>query len=187
MKTLENQLGALLQQLRMRTVISQREGYKNYEFKQAHGFRKFFKTRMEVAGVKPLAIETMMGHSTGVSKSYYKPTTEELAKEYAKAFKDLTITGEKQPAPEETVVTIRRELLRARHYSEEEIAKLGDLAKLDAEQFIQALDRKANGLNGNGNQKVVPAAELKGMIEVGWEFVTQLPDGSTVVRLPGHA
>jgi hypothetical protein len=84
------------------------------------------------------------------------------------------------------VVTIRRELLRARHYSEEEIAQLGDLAQLNAEQFIQALDRKANGLNGNSNQKVVPAVQVKEMIEKEWEYVTQLPDGNVVVRLPGH-
>jgi integrase len=90
-KTLKNQLGALLQQLGMRTVISEREGYRNYEFKQAHGFRKFFKTRMELAGAKPLAIETMMGHGTGVSKSYYKPTADELASEYAKAIPSLTV------------------------------------------------------------------------------------------------
>jgi len=183
-KTLKNLLGRMLENLKMRTAIAERGAYRNYEFKQAHGFRKFFKTRMEVVGVKPLAIETMMGHSTGVSKSYYKPTIEELAGEYAKAIKELTITGEKQPGAEETVVTIRKELLRARHYSEEEIAQLGDLAQMGAEQFVQALDRKANGVNGNSSQKVVSAAELKGMIERGWEYVTQLPDGNAIVRLP---
>lgn len=38
-----------------------------------HGFRKFFKTKAEIGGMKPINIETLMGHNTGISDSYYRP------------------------------------------------------------------------------------------------------------------
>ena len=123
--TLKNQLGKLLENLGMRTAISQRGRYKTYEFKQAHGFRKFFKTRMEVAGVKPLAVETMMGHNTGLARSYYKPTAGELANEYSKAIDELTVVRPQQSVAKDAILaTIRKEMLIGR-YREEEIGRLG--------------------------------------------------------------
>ena len=88
--TWKNMLRELLSQLGMRATI--REGrYPGYEFKQAHGYRKFFKTRMEVAGVKPIITELLMGHGIGVASSYMKPSTEEMLGEYAKGIPPLTI------------------------------------------------------------------------------------------------
>ena len=186
-KTLKNILGRTLDNLGMRSAISERGGYKNYEFKQAHGFRKFFKTRMEVAGAKPLAIETMMGHNTGVSKSYYKPTTDELAGEYSKGIPELTIIRGKGGMDKDAVLaTIRREMLGGR-YTLEEIREFGDLSRLTVEQFVEILDRKALGLNGQGSLKVVPLSEVRAMVEQGWEYVSQLRDGYTIVRLPRPA
>ena len=186
-RTLKAQLGVLLGQIGMRTLLVERPNYKCYEWKQAHGFRKFFKTRMEVAGVKPLVIETLMGHSTGVSSSYFKPTEREMLAEYSKGIGDLTILGLRESVSEETVVTtIRREMLSVR-YSEEEIAGFGDLSKLSKQQFVEMLDRKALGLNGQSNQKVVHLSEVRAMVEQGWEYVSQLPDGYTIVRLPKPA
>jgi hypothetical protein len=46
---------------------------KRHEF-SVHGFRKWFKTTTERAGMRPIDVETLMGHSTGVSDSYYRPT-----------------------------------------------------------------------------------------------------------------
>ena len=183
-RTLKAQLGVLLGQIGLRTLLVERPNYKCYEWKQAHGFRKFFKTRMEVAGVKPLVIETLMGHSTGVSSSYFKPTEKEMLAEYSKGMENVTVLGLKATVSEETVLTaIRRELLSAR-YSDEEIAGFGDLSKLSKQQFVEILDRKALGLNGHSSQKVVPLSEVKSLVEQGWEYVSQLPDGYTIVRLP---
>jgi hypothetical protein len=50
---------------------------------------------------------------------------------------------------------------------------------------VEVLNKKALGLNGNGRQKAVPAAEVRAMVESGWEYVAQLPDGSVVMRMPG--
>ena len=65
-----------------------------YEFQTDHGFRKWFKTRCEIAGMKSINIETLMGHSIGISDSYYRATEEELLMDYLKAVGHLTISNE---------------------------------------------------------------------------------------------
>jgi integrase len=71
-------------------------GAKRHEWKAAHGFRKFYKTRAEQA-MKPINVEITMGHnfSLGVSASYYKPTEREVLEDYLKAVDLLTINGDK--------------------------------------------------------------------------------------------
>ncbi len=59
-----------------------------------HGFRKFFKTKAEIGGMKPINVETLMGHSTGISDSYYRPTESELLEDYLKIVAHLTIKSE---------------------------------------------------------------------------------------------
>jgi hypothetical protein len=67
---------------------------------QTHGFRKFFKTTCIKAGMHPLYSEYVMGHRSGLTKSYFKPTDQELlegndkALGYAAAVNDLTINEE---------------------------------------------------------------------------------------------
>jgi hypothetical protein len=53
------------------------------EFKSSHGFRRFFKTRLEWAGMKTLFVEKLMGHALGLADSYtdFGP---ELEREYLK-------------------------------------------------------------------------------------------------------
>jgi integrase len=62
-----------------------------YEFQTNHGFRKWFKTRCEQSGMKSINIETVMGHSIGISDSYYRITQRELLEDYLKAVDLLTI------------------------------------------------------------------------------------------------
>ena len=64
---------------------------KRHEFQSNHAFRKWFKTCCEMAGMKPLNVEVLMGHSTGISDSYYRATENELLEDYLKAVDFLTI------------------------------------------------------------------------------------------------
>jgi len=70
------------------------------ELMQTHGFRKFYKTTCINAGVHPLYSEYLMGHRSGLTKSYFKPTDQELlegndkALGYVAAINDLTINEE---------------------------------------------------------------------------------------------
>lgn len=46
--------------------------------------------------MKPINIETLMGHSTGLGDSYYRPTERDLLEDYLKVVDLLTISGESQ-------------------------------------------------------------------------------------------
>ena len=63
---------------------------RRHEF-SVHSFRKYFKTKAEIAGMKPAAVEMLMGHSLGISDSYFKPTEEEILTEYLKVAEALSI------------------------------------------------------------------------------------------------
>lgn len=67
------------------------EGKKRHEFQAAHGMRKFFKTRSEQM-MRPINVEWLMGHSTGVSDSYYRPNESELLQDYVRAVPLLQIS-----------------------------------------------------------------------------------------------
>ena len=66
-------------------------GKKRHEFQVDHGYRKFFKTRCELGGMKPINIEKLLSHYTGISDSYYRVTEQELLDDYLKAMDSLTI------------------------------------------------------------------------------------------------
>jgi hypothetical protein len=71
-----------------------REGAKRHEWKAAHGFRKFYKSRAEQV-MRPINVEITMGHNIGISASYYKPTEREVSDDYVKAIDLLTINSDK--------------------------------------------------------------------------------------------
>jgi integrase len=187
-KGMKNALRDLLNEIGMRTAQQAKEAgkYRNYEFKQAHGFRKFFKTRMELSGVKPIITEMLMGHTIGVSNSYMKPTETELIDEYRKAIPNLTIMESKGLAKEDIKQSFKREiLLQIAGFKEEEVDKM-DLTSIKDEDFQKMIREKLLGaMANNGNkQKVVPVAEVRDLIPQGWEYVAQLPTGEAIVRLP---
>ena len=68
-------------------------GAKRHEWKAAHGFRKFYKSRAEQV-MKPINVELTMGNDIGVSASYYKPTEHEMLEDYLKAVDILTICND---------------------------------------------------------------------------------------------
>ena len=66
-------------------------GKKRHEFQADHGYRKWFKTQCEVAGMKSINIELLMGHSIGISDSYYRISESDLLEDYLKAIDFLTM------------------------------------------------------------------------------------------------
>jgi integrase len=67
-----------------------KNGARRHEFKTVHGFRKFFKTHCEQV-MKSINVEILMGHTIGVSNSYYKPSEKEILADYLKSINVLTI------------------------------------------------------------------------------------------------
>ena len=83
-------------------------GILNREFKQVHGFRKSYKTRLENAGMKTLFIEANLGHAQGIHDNYYRPANiDERFNEYKKYAHILYITEE--PALKQVIVEKTRE------------------------------------------------------------------------------
>jgi integrase len=86
-KTLRNEIHALWRRAGLRLA-----GARRHEVQAVHGFRKFFATRMENAGVGRLVVETLMGHRIAVASNYYKPSEKELLQAYSRAIPELTIS-----------------------------------------------------------------------------------------------
>jgi len=84
-------------------------GKRRHEFQTDHGFRKWFKTRCELAGMKPINIEKLMNHSIGISNSYYRATENDLLEDYLKVVDFLTISKESKLIFENQQMKIRNE------------------------------------------------------------------------------
>ena len=85
-KTIANMMGEFLKRINLRDgTISAASN--RYEFKQIHGFRKYFKTNAERA-MKTLDVEKLMGHA----ENYYKPPEDYLAEQYSMAVPHLVIS-----------------------------------------------------------------------------------------------
>ena len=63
---------------------------KRHPFQAVHSFRKWFKTRSENGGMKPINVEILLCHSVGISSSYYRPTETDLLEDYLKIVDLLT-------------------------------------------------------------------------------------------------
>ncbi|MCE2498559.1 MAG: hypothetical protein J4F28_06170 [Nitrosopumilaceae archaeon] len=88
-KTISNMMGRFLKKANMRGA--KRAGSAMHEFKQIHGFRKYFKTNAERT-MKTIDVEKLMGHA----ENYYKPSEEYLLGQYAAAVPNLTISEEEE-------------------------------------------------------------------------------------------
>jgi integrase len=66
-------------------------GKKRHPFQAIHCYRKWFKTRCEMAGMKPINVEILLSHNVGISDSYYKPTENDLLEDYLKVTNLLSI------------------------------------------------------------------------------------------------
>lgn len=183
--TVKNLLARLQKQLGLREVLSEGKNARRFEFKQGHGFRKFFKTRMELSGAKPIMTEMLMGHTVGVSNSYMKPTQEEMIGEYVKAIDNLTIIGKREERTDRKTEFKREILLKVGGYSKEEVDKL-DLAGMQDEEIQKMVrERLLGAMANNGNhQRVIPVGEVESYISNGWEYVATLSKEKAILRLP---
>ena len=83
-KRIANMMGDFLKRANLRNGA---EASGRYEFKQIHGFRKYFKTNAERA-MKTLDVEKLMGHA----ENYYKPSDDYLEEQYGAATAHLVIS-----------------------------------------------------------------------------------------------
>ena len=142
-KTLRNEIHKLWEKAGLR----ERSGGRPHGVKAVHGFRKFFATRLENAGVNRLIVETLLGHKISVISNYFKPSERELMEAYVKAIKELTISevleskAELQKKLEERdkrIAELEREYLALQNKLSEIEKKLSKL-----ESLINAKDKES--------------------------------------------
>ena len=98
-RTISRRINQLLQDAEIRVPVTGNSTNRS-ELMETHGFRKFFKTTCINTGMNPLYSEYLMGHKSGLTKSYFKPSDMELlegnekALGYVAAINDLTINEE---------------------------------------------------------------------------------------------
>ena len=121
-------------------------GKKRHEWKVAHGFRKFYKTRTEQI-MRPINVEITMGHDIGVSASYYKPMENEVLQDYLNAVDSLTIETSKS-AIEKRVRELSEKskmneyMIQGRiREKEDEISKLKEENTMNSETIANLADR----------------------------------------------
>ncbi|MDN5847265.1 MAG: hypothetical protein L0H53_13445 [Candidatus Nitrosocosmicus sp.] len=71
-------------------------GRKRHPFAAVHSFRKWFKTKCEIGGMRPIHIEILLSHSIGISNSYYRPTENDILDDYLKVMDNLLLDAEKK-------------------------------------------------------------------------------------------
>ena len=67
--------------------------------------------------------------------------------------------------------------------------KKEELLLLNTDNFQEELkriasERKTEILNNGNRQKIIPIEEIEKYINEGWEYITQLPNGKAIIKIP---
>jgi hypothetical protein len=82
-----NTIGVLLDTILLKAglrTIDHTSKFNRKEVARAHGFRKFFTTQLINSRVNSEIREMLLGHKIGLASCYYRPTQEDMLKEYEK-------------------------------------------------------------------------------------------------------
>jgi len=112
------------------------EGKRRHEFQADHGFRKWFKTRCESAGMRSINIGTLMGHSLGLSDSYYRPTEEEILNDYLKAVDALTFNRDN--------IALKKEVMDLKEKNKDEYSNLDSRLRERDQEIIRLRDETSS-------------------------------------------
>jgi len=138
-----------------------KHGQKRHEWKAAHGFRKFYKSRAEQL-MKPINVEITMGHNIGISKSYYKPTEKEVMDDYLKAIDLLTINGDKI-ALQKQVTELREKTKDNEYIIREKLLEKEEQIKSIQYQLQELISAFGSISNESGKQEVAKRLIERGM------------------------
>jgi hypothetical protein len=115
-----------------------------FDVKAAHGFRKFFNTRCEIAGMKTINVNRLLGHSNGLKDNYYKVTEDEMLEEYLKVSHSLMIGKE--------------------HQLKKQIAVLEDQNSTKYEELNVKLEEKDQEIKSIKNEQYIITSQFKVML-----------------------
>jgi len=144
--TLLGVLTAVLVSSGVRTVVpdtADKDRGKRREVARAHGFRKFTTTNMIRARVNPEIREMLLGHSIGLSGSYYRPDSREMLQEYLRVVDLLTISDENRlriKVDELTQSQDEIQLMRTKH--EQDVKAIREDMENKFQQILAKIDIK---------------------------------------------
>jgi integrase len=159
--------------------------------------RRYFDVRMMEAEADGMIIPDWrafwMGHAGSmeatytVNKALPEATIDKMREAFARAHEKHLATVKGEGVSKDAILALfNRRFLKLSRWTDEEIGALGDLSIIEETRLQELLDQKTMqkmGLNGN-RQRVVPIGDVKRYIEEGWEYLSTLPSGEAVIRLP---
>jgi hypothetical protein len=139
-------------------------GKRRHEFQVDHGFRKFFKTVCE-RKMKSLHVEMLLGHTTGLGDSYYRPDPEELLNEYLKAVPDLTLLEAQTSPVSEDLETLKKKFSELEEKFEGEKQKTLEL-EIKQEAMVRYLSKPTSHPLIHFVQEIMKEKGLTGTVTV---------------------
>jgi integrase len=161
-----------------------------------YNLRHYFDTQLltaESKGKVPPAFRVhWMGHVGSIDARYTtnkrrlpKEFLEEMRTAYKRCEPFLSTTPTKDSGDQ--VASARELFLRFAQVPEAEISKL-DLTAMTNDEVYAVAEReraKSSGTPAKGGQRAVPSAEVRSMLDAGWEYVAPLGTDQAVLRGPG--
>lgn len=123
-------------------------GKKRHPWQAIHCYRKWYKTRCEMKGMKPINIEMLLSHSIGISNSYYKPTESELLEDYLRVCDFLQIDKEEEKTLKELRINEQRNkeevyLIKGKlQEKDEQIHQLNEKYEKNIQQLKEEMENK---------------------------------------------
>jgi hypothetical protein len=117
------------------------DGKRRHEFQAAHGFRKWFKSTCEKQ-MKSLHVEMLLGHDTGLSMNYYRPSESEFLEDYLRAVPELTILEDAANLPNAEDIRARLSKLEEQNKNLAEQVKKKDASIRSLLNEVGRLDSK---------------------------------------------
>ena len=164
-------------------------------------FRAYFATNLDIAEsngeISHPWRQFIMGHKGDIEARYStnKKLSDEIKDQiretYRKCEKHLSTEPERREEDKiteklrEYTITIFETTFNTKLKKE----KKEELMKLTTENFEEELKRISNKrkteiLNNGNTQKIITINEIEEYINKGWEFITTLPDGKAIIRIP---
>jgi site-specific recombinase XerD len=157
--------------------------------------RAYCDTNMIVAESKGLIshpyLQFLMGHKGDIEARYstnkgrLPPSMIEEMREAYKKCEPLLSTKAETASEEQIKRTFKEQFLLVAGFKKTDIEKM-DLDQMSEEELQNAVRKRLVGMmTGNGSrQRVIPIQEVRSYIGRGYEYVTSLPDGDAIVKVP---
>jgi hypothetical protein len=131
------------------------QGVRRHKWKGVHGFRKLFKTRAEQV-MKPLNVELLLSHESGISDYYYRPTEREVLEDYLKGVPALTINEDIPNLKKQQEILEQKE-----HKQAEEIEKLKEKHSESTQIIIQYFTDQLEAVNKKFETKIAEMMKVQ--------------------------